>query len=183
MPKVSEAHREERRRQILDGARRAFAEHGYEGATVDVLEAEIGLSRGAIFNYFPSKLELFVALAEHDQLQLAELWLREGFEGVVQELGNDPGWVGPYLDVPRMLRTDEGLRSRWFALNPELETKIVDGFRDLQGAGKLRADLPAETLVRFFSVVFDGLAVQQGARFGIDVDGTLELIRSAVAPK
>ena len=183
MPKVSDAHREERRRQILDGARRAFAEHGYEGATVEHLEAEIGLSRGAIFNYFPSKLDLFVELAEHEQLQLAELWLRQGFEAVVRELGNDPNWVGPYLDVPRMLRTDEGLRSRWLSFNPELEEKIVDGFRDLQGAGKLRADLPAETLLRFFGVVFNGLAIQQGSRYGIDVEGTLELIRSAVAPK
>ena len=50
-------------RQILDGARRAFAEHGYEGATVAGLEREIGLSRGAIFSYFPTKLDLFVALA------------------------------------------------------------------------------------------------------------------------
>ena len=37
--------------------------HGYEGATVARLEQEIGLSRGAIFNYFPSKDALFVELA------------------------------------------------------------------------------------------------------------------------
>ena len=67
MPKVTDAHREERRRQIAEGARRAFGEHGYAGATVEVLEREIGLSRGAIFSYFPSKLDLFVALAQEDQ--------------------------------------------------------------------------------------------------------------------
>ena len=63
MPKVSEEHKERRREQILDGARRCFAQHGYEGATVARLEQEIGLSRGAIFNYFPSKDALFVELA------------------------------------------------------------------------------------------------------------------------
>ena len=72
MPKVTEAHRESRRRQILDGARTAFARHGYEGTTVPRLEAEIGLSRGAIFSYYPSKLDLFVALAEEGAKLLLE---------------------------------------------------------------------------------------------------------------
>lgn len=43
--------------EILEAARRCFARHGYEGATVRPLEQESGLSRGAIFNYFASKEE------------------------------------------------------------------------------------------------------------------------------
>jgi hypothetical protein len=35
----------------------------------------------------------------------------------------------------------------------------------------------------FLGVVLDGLAVQRGAGFPIDVAGTLELVRSALAPK
>ena len=100
MPKVSDAHREERRRQILDGARRAFARHGYEGATVSRLEEETGLSRGAIFSYFPNKWELFFALATEDQRDIGALWLEEGFEGVVRRIGaEDPEWAGVYLEV------------------------------------------------------------------------------------
>ncbi|MFA7514515.1 MAG: helix-turn-helix domain-containing protein, partial [Mycolicibacterium vanbaalenii] len=55
MPKVSEDHLAARRRQILDGARRCFADHGYERATVRRLEQSIGLSRGAIFHHFRDK--------------------------------------------------------------------------------------------------------------------------------
>ena len=44
MPKVSDAHLAARRSDILAAARRAFARHGYEGATVKVREAETGLS-------------------------------------------------------------------------------------------------------------------------------------------
>ena len=106
MPKVTDAHREERRRQITDGARRAFGEHGYAGATVAVLERETGLSRGAIFSYFPSKLDLFVALAQEDQSRLIERWLEHGWEGVVRHIvEEDPEWLGVYLDASRMLRT------------------------------------------------------------------------------
>ena len=64
MPKITTERRTERREEILDGARRCFAEHGYEGATVTKLEREIGLSRGAIFNYFSSKDDLFLELAD-----------------------------------------------------------------------------------------------------------------------
>jgi hypothetical protein len=78
--------REALHEQILAGARRCFAEHGYEGATVVRLEREIGLSRGAIFNYFPSKEDLFIELAVRDSARLSEVWIEEGLDGVVREV-------------------------------------------------------------------------------------------------
>jgi AcrR family transcriptional regulator len=186
MPKVSDAHREERRRQIAEGARRAFGEHGYAGATVEVLEREIGLSRGAIFSYFPSKLDLFVALAQEDQGRLIERWLEDGWEGVVRHIvEDDPEWLGVYLDASRMLRTDPELRDRWQTLNPEGQAALEARYQRLRETGEIRDDVPLETLGRFLGIVFDGIAVQQAARFGapIDVDGTLELLRSALTPK
>src|ERR687892_2386449 len=98
MPKISDERRSERRAQILDGARHAFAEHGYEGATVARLEEAIGLSRGAIFNYFPSKEDLFVELAMQDTARMSELWVNHGLEAVVRDvLGLDPAWVRGFL--------------------------------------------------------------------------------------
>ena len=73
MPKVSQDHLTARRRQILDAARSAFARHGYEGATVRVLEDEVGLSRGAIFHHFADKEALFIALAAEDAAEMAEM--------------------------------------------------------------------------------------------------------------
>src|SRR4026207_477969 len=102
MPKISDERRAERREQILDGARRCFAEHGYEGATVAPLEAEIGLSRGAIFNYFASKEDLFVALAVQATARLSDVWVNECLEGVVRDvLELDPAWIGVYLELVR----------------------------------------------------------------------------------
>src|SRR3970282_2195031 len=98
MPKISEERRTERREQILAGARRCFAEHGYEGATVARLEREIGLSRGAIFNYFGSKEELFLELAFRDNARLVRLWVEKGWEATLREVVSaDPDWVGVYL--------------------------------------------------------------------------------------
>ena len=185
MPKVSEAHRAARRTQILDGARRAFAKHGFHETTVAHLEEEIGLSRGAIFSYFPSKLDLFHALAEVDQERLIHLWLG-GWENVIRHIvEEDPEWIGAYLDVSRMLRNDPELRRRWEQRNPELNAELERSFAAWVDAGEIRADLPLDTVGRFIGIVFDGLAIQLGAGFGhpIDLEGTLELLRSALAPK
>ena len=183
MPKVSDAHKEQRRRQILDGARRAFARHGYEAATVPVLENEIGLSRGAIFSYYPSKHELFLAMAEHDQRALGTLWIEEGFDAVVRQIGEGPDWVGAYLEVPSMLRADPSLLERWKSFNPDLEAGLVARLEELRASGEVRTDLDIETIGRFLGIITDGLAVQQGAGVPIDVEGTITLVRSALAPK
>lgn len=182
MPKVSDEHRDARRQQILEGARRAFGRYGYEGATVPRLEAETGLSRGAIFSYFPSKLDLFLALAQADQARVIDVWLEGGFDAVVRDVAADPDRVGVYLDVPRLLRADASLRERWEQLNPVGQARIAERIAELQAAGELRSDLGLETIGSFLGVVFDGLSVQLGAGFGVDVEGTLKLVRAALAP-
>ena len=60
--------------------------------------------------------------------------------------------------------------------------RLAERFEALQAAGELRSDLTLNTLGRFLGVILDGLAIQQGSRFGIDVEGTIELVRSAIAP-
>jgi TetR/AcrR family transcriptional repressor of mexJK operon len=49
----------ERRNAILDGAGRVFARDGYEGASMAQIAREIGVSKGTLYNYFPSKAALF----------------------------------------------------------------------------------------------------------------------------
>jgi AcrR family transcriptional regulator len=184
MPKVTEAHRAERRAQILAGARRAFATWGYDRATVARLEEATGLSRGAIFSYFPSKWDLFFALATADQQRVGELWLELGFEGVVRHFGEeDPDWLGAYLEVMRLLRTDPEVRKQWQERNPELHAQIVENLERRRADGIERSDVSLESVGMFLGVVLDGLAVHRSAGVPIDVEGTLELVRSALTPK
>ena len=111
MPKVSEEHKERRREQILDGARRCFARHGYEGATVARLEQEIGLSRGAIFNYFPNKDALFVELALETSKRLTDIWLQRGLPRRARcDRAEDPDWLAVQLESTRRIRTDAEFR-------------------------------------------------------------------------
>jgi TetR/AcrR family transcriptional regulator len=47
---------------ILDTARALFLERGYAGTRIDHVATACGLSRGALYAYFGSKLEIFEAL-------------------------------------------------------------------------------------------------------------------------
>lgn len=63
-PIVSEEYKEKKRQEILQSAHVCFAEKGFEASTVDDIVAHSGLSKGAIYNYFKSKDEIYLALME-----------------------------------------------------------------------------------------------------------------------
>lgn len=81
MPKVSDAHREARREEILAAAVRAFSEKGFGRTSMADVIAESGLSAGAIYGHFDGKRELFLAVARsvlarrRDELETA---IRQG---------------------------------------------------------------------------------------------------------
>ena len=50
-----------KRELIIDAAMRHFAEHGYQGARVEDVAAELGIAKGSIFQHFGSKAGLFFA--------------------------------------------------------------------------------------------------------------------------
>ena len=56
----------EKERQILDGAAAAFAQDGYEGASMSHIAAMAGVSKGTLYNYFAGKKELFAAFMSRE---------------------------------------------------------------------------------------------------------------------
>lgn len=162
MPKITEERRLERREQILTAARRCFAEFGYEGATVARLEEATGLSRGAIFNYFTSKEDLFIELAVEDTRRLSDLWVSAGLRAVVEDvLELDPAWLAVYLELVRRVRTDPDFKhrieERQQAVVPVNRARIEEA----QRSGEFRSDLEARELGMFVNLVLNGLALQR----------------------
>jgi AcrR family transcriptional regulator len=69
MPKVVPRYKEQARERIVQAALRVFAEKGYHEATMEDVADRLGVSEGTIYLYFKSKRELFKAisdLGEHD---------------------------------------------------------------------------------------------------------------------
>jgi len=185
MPKISDERKAERREHILAGARRAFAEHGYEGATVTRLEKATGMSRGAIFNYFPSKEGLFLELARRDNEHLVRLWLDRGWEAALREVvEEDPDWLGVYLEMTRKVRTDpEFARRHEEHAQKELAHELIAHVRAGQERGELRDDFPPERVAGFISLVANGVVLQMGFGERIrDVDALVDFVRASVEP-
>lgn len=63
-PIVSEEYKEKKRQEILHSAHACFAKKGFEASTVDDIVAHSGISKGAIYNYFKSKDEIYLALMD-----------------------------------------------------------------------------------------------------------------------
>lgn len=57
----------DKRRQILEGARRVFINLGFDAASMNDITREAGVSKGTIYVYFANKEELFEALIDEER--------------------------------------------------------------------------------------------------------------------
>lgn len=183
MPRVSADHLQARRRQILDGARVCFARHGYEGATVRVLEEEIGLSRGAIFHHFPDKEALFLTLATEDAQAMLQTVAADGLVQVMREMvaAPDAGRLGTQLEIARRLRTDPAFRVAWAPRLRELERAVRARLRRQRDAGTLRADVDLDQLAGYLELVMEGLVAHLAAGLPAGrLGGVLDLVETSM---
>src|SRR5688500_1802439 len=77
---------ERRRPQVLDAALKQFLAHGYDGASMQAVADEAGVTKPVVYACFPSKDELFRALLSREEERiLGEI--QSSFAGVET---NDP---------------------------------------------------------------------------------------------
>jgi TetR/AcrR family transcriptional regulator, transcriptional repressor of aconitase len=166
MPKRTPAYRESRRDQLLAGARRAFAEHGFEGTTVAVLERELGVSRGAIFNYWPNKLAIFMELAERDAVDISrqsELLARGPaamVEDLIERARADREWFGVYLEATRVIRRDPELWARWEKRSADAAERMGEAVQGWRARGLVRDDLSDDDVFALIFTLLDGIVLQ-----------------------
>ena len=184
MPKVTPEHLEARRAQILEGARRAFADHGYEGATVSKLEEATGLSRGAIFHYFENKNDLFVELAMEMNTRFGDILFENGLEDALRAIASEnPEWLAVLIETESRMRHDEDFLARFEARAAAVGPRIRNWFEERQADGMLRDDVSSVEIGRFASSVINGLALRVASGDPFDVEVMIRLLNDAVAPR
>jgi AcrR family transcriptional regulator len=62
----------ERRKQLLLVARKVFSRRGYHTVTMDAVAREAGVTKPILYDHFPSKRELYLALLEEDLQSLGD---------------------------------------------------------------------------------------------------------------
>lgn len=58
--------------QVVAGARKVFMAEGFEGASVDLIAREAGVSKATLYSYFPDKRILFVEVAKEECARQAD---------------------------------------------------------------------------------------------------------------
>lgn len=183
MPIVSEFELSRRRHDILVGARRCFAEHGYEGATVRLLEQATGKSRGAIFHHFGDKESLFLALAQEDAARQAEVVAQNGLVEVMREMLQHPerhDWLATRLEITSLLRTDPSFAARWKENQSVRDEAVRARLASNADKGRLRDDVEIDTLAIYLEVFMDGFINRLALGDTAELESVLDLVEQSI---
>jgi AcrR family transcriptional regulator len=191
--KVTQAHVEARREAIRDAAFRLFVRKGVEGARMEEIAAEAGLSAGAIYRYFPSKEHLLQAVLSFCIDHNLSLFDVRGLESAspLNVLSTKARQVWSELGTPSgrdltILRLESALAAARHggpvaAERHEMLTAIVSFTETLlweaQQAGEIVSTVDAHALATTLVAAWVGLdmmSLDLGEQ--IDRDGTFEVI-------
>jgi AcrR family transcriptional regulator len=165
-----EREREAVSRAILDAARELFVAHGYEEVSIRKIADRIEYSPAAIYGYFPSKDDIFFALAEEGFRLLFSFGreidvsapanpadaLRQMFWRYYEFSKQHPEYFAlMFLDrsVPR-------IRDHWdrFGFVGEMKHDMVGRIQQAIDAGACPAGTPAHTVFRLLLTAAHGAA-------------------------
>jgi TetR/AcrR family transcriptional repressor of mexJK operon len=59
--------------QVIDGAKAVFLREGFEGASVDEIARDAGVSKATLYSYFPDKQHLFLAVLQTECAHQSEV--------------------------------------------------------------------------------------------------------------
>lgn len=175
MPKVSQAHLDARRAQILEAAGQCFARDGLHGTTMQDIIRQSGLSAGAIYRYFSSKEEIIEAIANErharEQAAIASARRQPDVRAALGEISRR--FFGALHDADERERRRVGIQLWAEALRDdrilavvrrgvdEPRTMLAGMIRDAQQRGEMRADLQPDSVARVLVALFHGFILQQ----------------------
>jgi AcrR family transcriptional regulator len=175
MPKVSEAHLEARRSQILGAAGECFAREGFHRTTMQDIVRQARLSPGAIYRYFASKDEIIDAIAAERHAREVKLIAAARSRGdtgeALRRLARD--LFLSLCDPAERHRRRIGIQMWAEALRRPAILSIVrrgvdqprallaDTVRQAQTRGQISAHLDPDATARMAIALFQGFVLQQ----------------------
>ena len=195
MPKVSRAHLDARRRQILDAAADCFARQGFHRTSMQDVVRRARLSPGAIYRYFASKDDIIEAIAaERHARELATIVAAGGVGGAGPALATlARALFAPLGDADERARRRVGVQVWAEALrDPRIHALVRRGVdeprkllarlvRDAQRRRELPAGLDADAVARVMIALFQGFVLQQAWDPAVRVEPYLAVVAALVA--
>jgi AcrR family transcriptional regulator len=179
--------------QALAAALRVFWRHGYEGASMTELTAEMGITKPSLYAAFGNKEQLFhkaLDLYEREKLAyistamdaptargVAERLLHGALE--MQMSPGDPKGCLGVIGATACGVEAESIKADVVARRASSERAVIERFERAKAEGDLPEELTPEALVRYLFALMQGLAVQAGS--GATADQLQQLVETGLA--
>ncbi len=185
----------ERMRRVLDAAKQHFFEHGYEGANLDAIASEAGVSKMTVYSYFPSKEALFEAIigSRTDRVAGSVLGSRAldprnpqavltAIGAEFQELMREKNTLGQFRTLYGANSTQNEACRAFYKQGPErLINDVAAYLRAAHEAGTLKAPQARLSADLFLSMFLGGTHIQALMGLGLPSRAVeKDLLREAV---
>lgn len=173
-PRPTQAERRSRTRaSVLASAGKVFAKRGYEGASLDEIAEEAGLSKGAVYYNFASKEELFLTLLEErlaERLREVEVSLAnepgtqsaDAASVFLEKLEHDPRWAPLFFEFVAFCARDPARRrhfaERFLRATRRALAQVVERRYAALGADP---PLPPDQLATVIAALTNGMVIER----------------------
>jgi AcrR family transcriptional regulator len=150
------------RGQLIEVATRLFAEHGYEGTSIEAVLSAAGVSRGALYHHFAGKEALFEAVvsAVSDQVTMELTAAVRGCDDPLDAMRTAAlAWVGLAADpvIQRVVLVDAPSVLGWERWRAMDDGRTLGTMRAMLQAVSDSGRLPSELVVPFSHMILAAL--------------------------
>jgi AcrR family transcriptional regulator len=150
------------RGQLIEVATSLFADHGYEGTSIEAVLTAAGVSRGALYHHFAGKEALFTAVLEvlSDRITAQITEVISGCADPVDAVRAAAlGWIDLAGDpvIQRIMLVDAPSVLGWEEWRAMDEGRTVGAMRDMLQAVSDTGRLPGELVVPFAHMILAAL--------------------------
>ena len=168
MPRVVPEYKERAKDRIVEAAREVFSKKGYHEATMDDVAEQLGVSKGALYQYFNSKEDLYRTILKarfHNMTALLRSTatgggsLAETCQAFFDNLTKDTSSIGHSFEVISEASRNAAL-AKVVRENYHETTEVIEQcLTELRKEGFLRKELDIHLLTEGLVAFYDGLMV------------------------
>jgi len=167
MPKVVPEYKKQARVRIIEQALKLFSERGYHHTRMTDIANDLGVSKGAIYQYFESKEQLFIEAIRHHGEKRGRVV--QGFleSGSLKSISSSEFFDEMHklrlsslpltVDLLRETEHNKVLRNMLADVAQDWSQGLVQLINEMKSKGEIRDDVDPSSLARGILALRDGL--------------------------
>jgi AcrR family transcriptional regulator len=183
--------RDQQAQRILDAAKACFVRSGFQGASMQEVCAEVGMSPGALYRYFPSKEAIIEAICEADRQQDVESFIAffqnpsivDGLvEAAVAHITHvhERGNAALFAEIRAESTRNETIQTTCLKCQQQVYEIIRERVRFATERGEIDPPVDLDTLMATLMAIGEGIALNDLPSLGVPVANLEILLRAMV---